>query len=135
MAQTRRANQAGSAALERLQDSIEAAETALKDLRGEVSRDSRDLLKDVGTTLKDARQNLRRSRRRITSDLERVERVLVKGKATGRPARKRTGAASRAGAGRTSKTARPKAAAKRGTKPVKRTASTVKRTAKPAKRG
>ena len=44
MPQTRRAKQAGSAALDRARASIEAAETALKNLQGEVSRDSRDLL-------------------------------------------------------------------------------------------
>jgi hypothetical protein len=52
MPQRRHAKQAGSAALDRLQASIEAAEAALKDLRGEAGRNSRDLLKDVGTTLR-----------------------------------------------------------------------------------
>jgi hypothetical protein len=89
MPQTRRAKQAGSAALDRLRASIEAAETALKDLRGEVSRNSRNLLKDIGTTLKATRRNLTRSRRRIAKDLEQIEQALVKGKAAARPAPKR----------------------------------------------
>src|SRR6202162_3741028 len=98
MPQTRRAKQAGSAALDRLRASIEAAEKALKDLQGEVSRDSRDLLKDVGSTLKTARRNLTRSRRRITKDLEQIEQALVKGKAPARRAPKRATSAPRASA-------------------------------------
>jgi hypothetical protein len=105
MPQTRRAKQAGSAALDRLQASIEAAETALKDLRGELSRDSRDLLKDVGTTLHDARRNLTRSRKLIVKDLEQIEQALVKGKAA-RPAPKRATSAPSASAARSPKAAR-----------------------------
>jgi len=116
MPQTRRAKQAGSTALDRLQSSIEAAETALKDLRGEVGRDSRDLLKDVAATLKAARRNLIRSRRRIAKDLEQIEQVLTKGKAGGRAAPKRTAKAPRASATRASKTARSKSSTKRTTK-------------------
>jgi hypothetical protein len=111
MPQTSRTKQAGSAALERLQASIEAAETALKDLRGEVSRDSRDLLNDVGTTLKDARRNLTRSRQRIVKDLERIEQALVKGKAA-RPATKRTSTAPRTSAARSTKATRPTSSTK-----------------------
>jgi cob(I)alamin adenosyltransferase len=78
MPQTRGAKQAGSAALDRLQASIEAAETALKDLQGEVSRNNRALLKDIGTTLKATRRNLNRSRRRIAKDLQQIQQALVK---------------------------------------------------------
>jgi len=143
MPQTRRAKQAGSAALERLRASIEAAETALKDLQGEVSRDSRDLLKDIGRTLKATQRNLTRSRRRIAKDIEHLEHALVKGKSPARPAAKTATSASRSSAG---KAARPKRAAKR-TAPkrtaAKRTAAkrtvakrtTATRTAKAAKAG
>jgi hypothetical protein len=103
MPQTRRAKQAGSAALDRLRASIEAAETALKDLQGEVSRDSRELLKDIGKTLKATQRNLTRSRRRIAKDLEQLEKALVKGKAAARPAPKRATTAPRASAARTGK--------------------------------
>ena len=103
MPQTRRAKQAGSAALDRLRASIEAAETALKDLQVEASRDSRDLLKDIGKTLKATQRNLTRSRRRIAKDLEQIERALVKGKAPARPTKKRATSAARAGAARSSK--------------------------------
>ena len=114
MPQARRAKQAGSAALDRLRASIEASETALKDLQGEVSRDSRDLLKDVGKTLKATQRNLTRSRRRIVKDLEQIERALVKGKPPARPATKRATTAPSASAARAGK-ARPK-------RPTKRTA-------------
>ena len=136
MPQTRRAKQAGSAALDRLRASIEAAETALKDLQGEVSRDSRDLLKDIGKTLKATQRNLTRSRRRIAKDIEHLEHALVKGKAASRPAPKATSASRSSTA---SKAARPKRSAKRTTTkrapakraPAKRTTakrSTAKRT-------
>jgi hypothetical protein len=111
MPQTSRTKQAGSAALERLQASIDAAETALKDLRGEVSRDSRDLLKDLGTTLKDARRNLTRSRQRIVKDLEQIEQALVKGKAA-RAASKRTSTAPRTSTARSTKATRPTSSTK-----------------------
>lgn len=114
MPQTRRAKQAGSAALDRLRASIEAAETALKDLQVEASRDSRDLLKDIGKTLKATQRNLTRSRRRIAKDLEQIERALVKGKAPARPSTKRATSAPRAGA-RSSKP-RPKRSTKRTAK-------------------
>ena len=112
MPQTRRAKQAGSAALDRLRASIEAAETALKDLQGEVSRDSRDLLKDIGKTLKATQRNLTRSRRRIAKDIEHIENALVKGKAPSRPAAKQATASARARPPR-SKAARAKRTTKR----------------------
>jgi hypothetical protein len=116
MPQTSRAKQAGSAALDRLRASIEASETALKDLRGEVSRDSRNLLKDVGTTLKATRRNLTRSSRRIAKDLEQIEQALVKGKAAARPSPRRTTTARRVSATRPRKAARPRRSTKRTAK-------------------
>jgi hypothetical protein len=109
MPQTSRTKQPAALRSSRLQASIEAAETALKDLRGEVSRDSRDLLK--GTTLKDARRNLTRSRQRIVKDLEQIEQALVKGKAV-RPATKRTSTAPRTSAARSTKATRPTSSTK-----------------------
>jgi hypothetical protein len=144
MPQTRRAKQAGSAALDRLRASIEAAETALKDLQGEVSGNSRDLLKDIGKTLKATQRNLNRSRRRIAKDIEHLENALVKGKAPSGPAAKSKTTASRASGGGATKVTRAKrTTAKRTTAKrtaakrtaTKRTAkrSTAKRTAKTAK--
>jgi len=88
--------QTGKTALDRLQASIDAAEIALKDLRSEIGRDSRDLLTDLDKTLRDARRNLTRSRKRILKDLEQIPRAMVSGEAARpaatRPARPRTGA-------------------------------------------
>lgn len=70
----------GSAPLERLGDSIEAAQAALKELSGEVSKGTRDVLKDLDRTLRDARKNLRGARRTITKDLTEIQRA-----ASGRP--------------------------------------------------
>jgi hypothetical protein len=86
---------AGSAALERLQASIDASELALKDLRKEVSRDSRDLLRDLGHTLSDARRNLTRSRQRLVKDLQQIEHALIEGKPARSAARKRATPARR----------------------------------------
>jgi hypothetical protein len=118
MPQTTRTKQAGSAALDRLGASIEAAETALKDLRGEVSRDSRDLLTDLGTTLNDARRNLTRSRRQIVKDLEQIEHALLKGKAS-QPAPERARSALRASAARSTKATRRTSATKQARSPAK----------------
>ena len=60
-------------ALGRLNDSIESAQAALKDLRGEMSRGSRELLSDVDKTLRDARKNLRRTSKRIAKDIDEVQ--------------------------------------------------------------
>jgi len=120
MPPTRHEKQGGSAALDRLRASIEAAETALKDLQGEVSRDSRALLKDVGKTLTTARRNLTRSRGRIVKDLEQIQQALVKGKTTRpapkSPAKKRAASASRGSAARSSKVARRTSSTKRTAK-------------------
>src|ERR671910_1265091 len=69
----------GPDALGRMNDSIEAAQAALKDLRSEMSRGSRDLLKDLDRTLRDARKNLGRTRRRIANDLDEVQ-LAARGK-------------------------------------------------------
>jgi hypothetical protein len=125
MPATRRAKQGGSAALDRLRASIEAAETALKDLQGEVSRDSRALLKDVGKTLTSARRNLTRSRGRIVKDLEQIQQALVKGKtirpAPKSPAKKRPAPKQRAASASRGSAARSSGAAHR-TSSTKRTA-------------
>jgi hypothetical protein len=67
----------GDMALERVNDSIDAAQTALKDLRSEMSRGSRELLKDVETTLRDARKHLRNVSRHVSKDLEEVQHAVA----------------------------------------------------------
>lgn len=76
----------GSSPVDRVGDSIDAAQEALKDLRGGLSKGGRDLLKDLDALLRDARKNLRGGRRTLLKDLEQVQKAAA-GK--GRPAAKR----------------------------------------------
>lgn len=91
-----RASATGQGALDRLNDSIDAAQAALKDLRSEMSRGSRVLLKDVDKTLRDARRNVRRVSRTVVKDLEQVEqaargrRPRARRTTTTRPAARKT---------------------------------------------
>ena len=108
-----RARHAGQGALDRLTQSVEAAEVALKDLRKEVSKGSRDVLGDLETTLKDARKDLRSVRSTVAKDLAQIEQALVTGKPVKRraaPARaksaKATAARKTPAAGARTRTAR-----------------------------
>lgn len=86
----------GDDALRRLQASIDAAEVALKDLRREMGRGSRDLLADLDRTLKDARKNARRAGRAMVRDLEQVQKAAAgQQKSRRTTARKRTQTAAR----------------------------------------
>jgi hypothetical protein len=71
---TRRASTAkrgkGHTALDRLTKSVDSAQDALKDLRGEMSKGSSSVLKDVDKQLKDARKSLRGSSKSVLKDLE-----------------------------------------------------------------
>jgi hypothetical protein len=141
MPQTRRAKKAGNSALDRLQTSIDSAETALKDLRREVGRESQERLKDVGSTLTATRKNLTRSRNRIMKDLEQFEHRLMKGKAKGKAKakpkarvrsapKKRARKTARASTTRSTRTTAGKSSAKaRSTSAAK---ARSKRPAKPA---
>jgi chromosome segregation ATPase len=75
-----RARDAGQGAFDRLTQSLEAAQGALKDLRKELSKGTRDVLEDLDTTLKDARKNVRSVRRTVTKDLEQIQHALTTGK-------------------------------------------------------
>ena len=79
----------GEGALERLNASVEAAQVALKELRGELGRGSRELLHDVDVTLRDARKNLRRVSRQLVKDLEAVQHAAA-GKRAGAQATRRS---------------------------------------------
>ena len=104
-----KAGSAGSGSLERLHDSIDAAQAALKDLRSEMSRGSRELLEDVEVTLRDARKNLRRVSGRVSKDLEDVQQAL-RGQAAAKqrkPAQRKAGGRARS-AGATKRSASKK---------------------------
>ncbi len=111
----------GQQALDRLNESIEAAEKALKDLRAEMSRGSRTLLKDVDTTLRDARKHVRSIGREVAKDLEDLQKAATgrvasaRGTATARKPAAKKATAKKAPARKTTarKTAAPKATARK----------------------
>jgi hypothetical protein len=87
----RRPAAGGQSAYERLTASVEAAQVALKELRGELGRGSRELLKDVDVTLRDARKNLRSVSRQVVKELEHVQRAGAGERAPARASRATTG--------------------------------------------
>ena len=102
----------GHQALDRLNESIEAAEKALKELRGEMSRGSRALLKDMDNTLRDARKSVRSIRREVAKELEDLQRAATGKAASARGATARKPAAKKPAA---KKPAAKKPAAKKAT--------------------
>jgi predicted nucleic acid-binding Zn-ribbon protein len=110
-----RARGAGEASFERLTQSVEAAQVALKDLRKELSKGTRDVLGDLDVTLKDARKHLRSVSRTVSKDLDEIQHALTAGK----PARARTA--------RKATTGKPATARTRTTAPKARTPRATKR--------
>jgi len=111
-----RARDTGQTAFDRLTQSLELAQAALKDLRRELSKGTRDVLDDLDTTLKDARKNVRSVSRTVTKDLEQIQQALT----TGRPAEPRAARPRKT-------TAQPTTARKRTT--TAKTTTARKRTA------
>jgi hypothetical protein len=97
----REGTKSDGASLDRLGGSLDAAQDALKDLRRELSKGGRDLLKDLDMLLRDARKNLRGARRTLVKDLDEMQKAA---------AGKRPAAAKRAPAKRTTTTKRTGAA-------------------------
>jgi predicted nucleic acid-binding Zn-ribbon protein len=87
----------GHTALDRLTKSVDAAQDALKDLRGEMSRGSAGLLKDIDKQLKDARKNLRGASKSVIKDLEELQQKVTPGakKSSSRGTSRSTGGAKR----------------------------------------
>jgi ABC-type transporter Mla subunit MlaD len=92
----------GDASLDRLNNSLDAAQTAIADLRKELGRGGRDLLKDVQKMVGDARRDTRRLNKRLRADLEELGGAITgrakttKKRAPARRAKSRTNAKSRA---------------------------------------
>jgi hypothetical protein len=108
-----RARNAGEVSFERLTQSVEAAQAALKDLRKEVSKGTRDVLKDLDVTLKDARKSVRSVSRTVSKDLAEIQQALGGSKparpaATAAPTRKTTAAKAATPRKKTATTARKK---------------------------
>jgi hypothetical protein len=106
---TRSQAKGGSAALDRLGGSLDAAQDALKDLRRELSKGGRDVLKDLEVLVRDARKNLRGTTRTLVKDLDEVQKAAAGKRTTAakRTPAKRTGTAStRRPSGQTTRAAR-----------------------------
>jgi hypothetical protein len=91
-------------ALNRLEKSIDAAQAALKDLRTELGRGRRDLVRDLEKTLTDARKNLRSLSSTVGKDLDKLQKAATTGRRT--PARGRRPSARKTTASRARKTTR-----------------------------
>jgi hypothetical protein len=74
---TGRAAEAGNTALDRLSGSIDAAQDALNDLRRELSKGGREVLKDLDTLLSNARKNLRSTQRTLIKDLDDMQKAAT----------------------------------------------------------
>jgi len=107
----------GSGPLDRLGGSLDAAQEALKDLRRELSKGGRDVLKDLDALLRDARKNLRGTQRTLIKDLEEVQKAAA-GKR--RPAVKRE-PAKRTAATKRSSAASPRKPTGRATRAARKT--------------
>ena len=133
---TRRASTAkrgkGYSALDRLTKSVDAAQDALKDLRGEMGRSSTSVLKDVDKQLKDARKSLRSTSKSVLKDLDELQQKLP-----GRGgAKKSTSSRSSSSRSKSTSTSRAKSStsrAKSTTSRAKSGASRAKSTASRAK--
>jgi hypothetical protein len=80
MPQARRSTKKTAArprALTRLEKSIEAAQGALKDLRTELGRGGRDLLKDLEKTLSDSRKHIRGLSKTVTKDFGKLQKAAA----------------------------------------------------------
>ena len=64
-------------ALNRLEKSIDAAQSALKDLRTELGRGGRDPAKDLDKTLADARKNLRNLSKTVAKELDQIQKAAT----------------------------------------------------------
>jgi len=95
---TRKPAKSGSAALDRVGGSLDAAQDALKDLRRELSKGGRDVLKDLEVLVRDARKNLRGTTRTLVKDLEEVQKAAAgkrpRSTATRAPAKRTTASKS-----------------------------------------
>jgi len=111
---TRKPATPGNPSLDRLSASIDAAQDALKDLRGELSKGGRDALKDIDVLLRDVRKNLRSTQRTLLKDLEDMQKAAA-GK------RARAGATTRAPAKRTAMTKSASTGSARKTTAARRT--------------
>jgi hypothetical protein len=93
----------GAGSLDRLNESLDAAQKALADLQGDLGRGGRDIVKNVSRLLKDARRDTAKLNRAVVKDLGQLGRALTPGTNSrgGKKAPAKRTAAKRSGANRT----------------------------------
>jgi hypothetical protein len=102
--------------LARVNETLDAAQEALKALRKGLGAGGRSLLKDVEALLKSARKDTGKLSRAVQADLEALGRAVTSPGKSGAPARKRTASAGKSSAPARKRTA---AAAKPAARPKK----------------
>jgi hypothetical protein len=67
----------GAGSLDRLNESLDAAQKALGDLQGDLGRGGRDIVKNVSRLLRDARRDTAKLNRALVKDLGQLGRALT----------------------------------------------------------
>jgi hypothetical protein len=105
----------GHAAINRLNTSLDSANKAIGDLRGDLGRGGRDLVKNVEKLIKDARKEGEKLNKSLRAELDQLQERLRPG--SGRT--KRPAGRSRASASKRSTTAKRSTAARSGARRTK----------------
>jgi DNA-binding protein HU-beta len=104
----------GHTALDRLTKSVDAAQDALKDLRGEMSKGSTSVLRDIDKQLKDARKSVRGASKSVIKDLEGLQQKVSSSVPSRGGAKKTSTARKSTGTARKASTSRSGTARKAG---------------------
>jgi hypothetical protein len=78
----------GAVALDRLNESLDAAQKALAELQGDLGRGARDAVKNVSRLLRDARKDTAKLNRAVMKDLGQLGQALTPGRNGVRSAKK-----------------------------------------------
>jgi hypothetical protein len=73
----------GAASLDRLNESLDAAQKALGEIQGDLGRGGRDIVKNVSRLLKDARRDTAKLNRALVKDIGQLGRALTPGTNSG----------------------------------------------------
>jgi hypothetical protein len=69
----------GAGSLDRLNESLDAAQKAIGDLQGDLGRGGRDIVKNVSRLIRDARRDTAKLNRALVKDLGQLGRALTPG--------------------------------------------------------
>jgi ribonuclease E len=72
----------GPRSLGRLEKAVDAAQGHLKDLRKELGRSGRDIVKDLDKALSDSRKNLRSLTQTVAKDVSNLQKAATSGRKT-----------------------------------------------------